>query len=246
MGGEFEGEEGSRGAGEGGASHAPVLADQQGSRGQRHSYLNHPGEQRSRGFPCETGFGIQASSSPCGHRQGPPHSRFSSGGATRGLMKAEGRVGLCAAPGRRVRAKQLTALLSRGGPLLALKSGRGGCRPSVPPKPFFGSTWPPLMPCPRGPRPDVLKVAPASSPGPVPGHRPLIDRPTEAGTGHRAAPEVLEGPDPSPPRVSPHVRQGGPRNRDLRGSGTGAQELFLVWPRCPAHSSAPDGKTLVG
>ena len=149
--------------------------------------------------------------------------------------------------------EQLTALLSRGGPQLALKSGQGcsrkgggGCRPSVPPKPFFGSTWPPLMPRPRGLRPDVLKVAPASLPGPIPGHRPLMDRPTEAGSGDRAAPEVLEGPDPGPLRVSPHVHPGGPRDRDLWGSGTTAQKVFLVWPHCPAHSPAPDGKTLVG
>lgn len=107
--------------GEQGAPHAPVLADRQGSRAQRHPFLNNPGERGSQGFPCETGFGVQASSSPCGHCQGPPRPRFSSGGATRGLMKAEGRVGLCAAPG----VEQLTALPSRGGPLLALKSGQG-------------------------------------------------------------------------------------------------------------------------
>lgn len=125
------------------------------------------------------------------------------------------------------------------------REGGGGCRPSVPPKPFFGSTWPPLMPRPRGLCPDVLKVAPASLPGPIPGHRPLVNRPTEAGAGHRAAPEVLEGPDPGPLRVSPHMRPRGLRDRDLWGSGTTAQKLFLVWPHCPAHSPAPDGKTLV-
>lgn len=136
-------------------------------------------------------------------------------------------------------------MLSWGGLQLVLKSrqGRGRSRLSVPLEPFFGSTWPPLTPRPWGPCQEVLKVAPASSPGPVPGHLPLMDRPTDAGSGHRAASEVPEGPDPGPERVQPrvplHVCQGACR-RTGTSRAWGQEPRSSFWcGRAACHTALP-------